>query len=148
MAVILIDTNVLVYAYDRGEHLKQQQANRILDDLFNTGAGILSAQSLAEFFRAVTRGERSILAIEQAYAQVQDLSQAWDVLEITAGIVLEAARGVREHQLAYWDSQIWATAKLNQIPVVFTEDFPSAQVIEGVRFVNPFAANFVPEDWL
>src|SRR5688572_18236027 len=128
MAAILIDTNILVYAYDRGEHLKQQQANRVLDDLFNTGTGILSAQTLAEFFRAVTRGERSLLTIEQAYSQVQGISQSWDILEITAPVVREAARGVRDHQLAYWDAQLWATAKLNQIPTVFTEDFPSARV--------------------
>lgn len=147
MATILIDTNVLVYAYDRRNPAKQQQANRVLDSLFNTGAGILSAQTLAEFFRVATRGERSMLSIEQAYAQVQDLSQGWEILEITAAVVREAARGVRDHQLAYWDAQIWATAKLNQIPVVLTEDFPSSTVIEGVRFVNPFASDFVPGEW-
>lgn len=148
MAAILIDTNVLVYTHDRGEHLKQQQANRILDALFTSGAGILSAQTLAEFFRAVTRGTRPILPIEQAYTQVQDLSQAWDVLDVTPSIVLEAARGVRDHQLAYWDAQIWATAKLNQIAAIFTEDFPSAEFIEGVQFVNPFGSDFALEEWL
>lgn len=148
MALVLIDTNVLVYAYDRGEHQKQQQATQILDALFTSGAGILSAQTLAEFFRAVTRGAAPILSVEQALTQVLDLSQAWTVLEITAAIVLEAARGVRDHQFAYWDAQIWATAKLNQIAIVLTEDFPSAQVIEGVQFVNPFAPNFVLEDWV
>lgn len=40
MAMILVDTNILVYAHDRGEHQKQEQANRILDELFNSGAGI------------------------------------------------------------------------------------------------------------
>lgn len=148
MARVLIDTNILVYAYDRGEHQKQQQAIRILDDLFTSGSGILSAQTLAEFFSVVTRGVSPILSVGQAYSQVQDLSQAWIVLEITPAIVSEAARGVREHQFAYWDAQVWATAKLNQIALVLTEDFPSAQHIEGVQFVNPFAPNFALEDWV
>ena len=148
MAIILIDTNVLVYAYDRGEPQKQQQAVGVLDALFTNGAGILSAQTLAEFFRAVTRGTTPILPVEQAYTQVQDLSQAWIVLDVTSAIVLEAARGVQDHQLAYWDAQIWATAKLNQIAAIFTEDFPSAAVIEGVQFVNPFASDFVLENWI
>lgn len=148
MATILVDTNVLVYAYDRGEHQKQQQATLLLDALFNTGAGILSAQTLAEFFRATTRGARPILDVEQAYTQVEDLSQAWIILEVTPAIVLEAARGVRDHHLAYWDAQIWATAKLNQIATIFTEDFPSAQVIEGIQFVNPFAPTFALGEWI
>ncbi len=40
---------------------------------------------------------------------------------------------------AFWDAQIWATAKLNQIPVVLSQGFASGSVIEGVLFENPFA---------
>ena len=46
------------------------------------------------------------------------------------------------HHLSYWDAQIWATAKLNQIPVVFSEDFFDGQTTEGIRFMNPFSAKF------
>jgi predicted nucleic acid-binding protein len=62
--------------------------------------------------------------------------------------VLEAVRGVRDHQLAYWDAQIWATARLNQVPLVLSEDFSNGAVIEGVRFVNPFASDFDLDVWL
>jgi hypothetical protein len=50
--------------------------------------------------------------------------------------------------MAYWDAQIWASAKMNQIPVVFSEDFGDGVIIEGVRFVNPFSAGFNLETWL
>ena len=56
---------------------------------------------------------------------------------MTGAIVLEAIRGVKEYQLSFWDAQIWATAKLNQIPVVYSEDFNVGAIIEGVRFINP-----------
>jgi len=49
--------------------------------------------------------------------------------------------------LAYYDAQIWAAARLNQIPVVFSEDFNSGSTLEGVQFVNPFASDFVLETW-
>jgi len=52
---------------------------------------------------------------------------------------MEAARGVKEHRFSYWDAQIWAAAKLNQVPVIFSEDFASGSTVEGVTFVNPFA---------
>lgn len=54
-------------------------------------------------------------------------------------IVHEAVRGVIEHNFSYWDAQIWATARLNQIPIVLSEDFSHRRLVEGVRFINPFA---------
>ncbi len=62
-------------------------------------------------------------------------------------VVLEALRGVRDHQLSYYDAQVWATARLNQVPVIFSEDFKPNATLEGVRFVNPFASDFVLENW-
>ena len=62
-------------------------------------------------------------------------------------IVLEAARGARDYDMAYYDAQIWASARLNQVATVFSEDFSDGQTLEGVRFVNPFAAGFRLEEW-
>jgi predicted nucleic acid-binding protein len=148
MAAVLVDTNVLVYAHDRGEHVKQQQAIQVLDQLYATGSGRLSVQCLAEFFNAVTRGPAPKLTILEAAQQTDQLARAWPVLDLTPMIVVEAVRGVRDHQLAYWDAQIWASARLNQIPVVFSEDFSDGVALEGVRFVNPFAAEFVLDSWV
>ena len=68
--------------------------------------------------------------------------RGFSTLPITPLIVLEAARGVRDHRLNYWDAQVWATARLNQIPLVLSEDFKDGFVLDGVRFVNPFARAF------
>ena len=142
MPAALIDTNVLVYAYDRGEYAKQQQAIQVLESLQTTGFGRLSAQSLGEFFSATTKGKQPILTIQQAAEQVVDLAQTWQVFDLTSQVVLEAARGVRDHQFSFWDAQIWAVARLNQIPLVLTEDFQTGAVVEGVRFLNPFEPAF------
>jgi predicted nucleic acid-binding protein len=146
MSAVLIDANVLVYAHDRGEFAKQERAIALLDHLLIIGGGRLSTQCLAEFFCAATRGPTPKLTVAEAQQQVERLARACPVLDVTPQIVLEAMRGVREHQLSYWDAQIWATARLNQIPMVLSEDFCST-VIEGVRFANPFAADFRIEEW-
>ncbi len=148
MATVLVDTNLLVYAHDRGEHVKQAQAIEVLNHLQLAGIGRISAQSLGEFFSAVTKGKTPMLSIEEAVEQMNFLASTWPILSITRLVVLEAARGVRQHQLAYWDAQLWATARLNQIPVIFSEDFNAGAVLDGVRFVNPFAAEFVVEEWV
>jgi predicted nucleic acid-binding protein len=143
---IFVDTNVLVYAYDRSEPQKQQQALRVLDRLATTGAGVISTQVLSEFFVAVTRKIAAPLSVDEAYERVKNYLQSWTILDLTGMVVLEAIRGVRDHQFNFWDAQIWAVARLNQVAVVFSEDFNVGAVIEGVRFANPFAEDFQIEE--
>ena len=57
------------------------------------------------------------------------------------------ARGVRDHAMGFWDAQIWAAARLNQIGLVLSEDLQDRAVVEGVRFVNPFVDGFRLQDW-
>jgi predicted nucleic acid-binding protein len=138
---VMVDTNVLLYAYDRGEPVKQPRALAILDRLVAHDLGVLTSQVLAEFFVNATRKLQPPLTIEDAYGRIQNYLLSWEILDITGAIVLEAVRGVRLYQMAYWDAQIWASARMNQIPLVLTEKFGERAIIEGVRFVNPFGSN-------
>jgi predicted nucleic acid-binding protein len=138
---------VLVYAHDPDEGAKYRLAMAALDGLQATGHGCLSVQCLSEFVSATIRGPRPRLSVLEAEREIERFTQSWRVLSITPPIVLEAVRGVRVHRLAFWDAQLWATARLNQIPTIFSEDFAS-RVLEGVRFVNPFAAGFDLEAWV
>jgi predicted nucleic acid-binding protein len=139
---ILVDTNVLLYAYDQGEPVKQSQAAVVLDRLASMRLGVLTPQVLAEFFVKATRKLQRPLTLEQAYERIQNYLLSWEILDLSGSIILEAVRGVRTYQMAYWDAQIWASARLHQIPLIFTEDFNLGAVIEGVRFVNPFEEGF------
>jgi predicted nucleic acid-binding protein len=51
----LVDTNILVYAYDRSEPRKAALAADLLTFLAVSGQGMLLLQVLAEFFVTVTR---------------------------------------------------------------------------------------------
>jgi len=57
-------------------------------------------------------------------------------------------RGARQHRLSYYDAQIWATARLNQVATVFTEDFQDGRRLDGVQFVNPLLAEFDIDRWI
>lgn len=148
MPPVLSDTNLLIYLYDQNEPARQTQAQRVLERLELTQTGRLSVQNLAEFFSVATRKLSPALTAEQALQQMSLFARLWPVFDLTRLIVLEAGRGVRDHRLSYYDAQIWATARLNQVPVVFSEDFQVGAVLEGVRFANPFAPDFVLESWL
>ena len=148
MAPILIDTNLLIYLYDQNQRDKQNQSERVLEQLELTRSGRLSAQALAEFFSVATRKLSPSLTPAEALEQINLFMRLWPVFDLTPMIVTEAGRGVRDHKLSYYDAQVWATARLNQVPVVFGEDFRDGSILEGVRFVNPFSPKFLLEKWL
>ena len=127
--------------------MKQSKAIDVLTHLHLAGIGRLSAQTLAEFFAATTRGKKPLLPVRKASLQVQNFASSWMTFDITSLIIIEAVRGVHTHKFSYWDSQLWATARLNQVPAIFTEDFNIGATIEGVRFVNPFASDFQIAEW-
>ncbi|MBK9007974.1 MAG: hypothetical protein IPM31_13395 [Anaerolineae bacterium] len=70
MTVVLLDTNVLVYAFDRGEPEKRERAMQLVLDLQQNAVGCLSVQSLSEFFHAVTRGSKPKLFLDEALGKV------------------------------------------------------------------------------
>ena len=148
MPGILLDTNILVYFYDHNSPEKQERAQSILERVIHEKTGFISAQNLSEFISVTLRKLKPPFTPAEALTEAYQLSAALRVIDLTGHIVLEAARGVRDYQLSYYDAQVWAAARLNQIPVVFTEDFQDGQVLETVQFANPFTKNFKLEDWI
>lgn len=148
MAVILMDTNLLVYLVDQNEPERQSRALETLGLLELHQVGRLSVQNLAEFFNVAVRKLHPGLPIEKAMEWTGRFVRVWPVFDLTPQIVLEATRGVRDYKLSYYDAQIWATARLNQVTIVFSEDFQDGLFLEGVKFVNPFAPGFDINQWI
>jgi predicted nucleic acid-binding protein len=145
---IFFDTNLLLYLVDQNEPKKQAQAARVLDHLELQHLGRLGAQNLAEFISVSIRKLRPPLTAAQALDQARLFTSMWPVFDTTSQIVLEATRGVRDYSLSYYNAQIWAAARLNQVPVVFSEDFQDGMILEGVKFVDPFAPQFEIDQWV
>jgi len=136
----LLDTNVLVYPHDKDEKEKAKRAADVLRLLAQSGRAALPAQALAEFSNVTLRKFK--LPFQEVYEQLEDLSQAFPVLPLSEWVVLEALRGVRDHRFSYYDAQMWAAAKLHQVPVILSEDFSSGATLEGVTFIDPFEIEF------
>ena len=142
MAAFLVDTNILAYAYDPRNADRQARAAACLRQLAHNRQGALSAQILGEFFWVATRRLVPPLSAEQAERSVTNYLRSWPVYSVGMTAVLEAIRGVQRYQFAYWDALIWATARLNGVLTILTEDLPSSELIEGVRFSNPLETSF------
>ena len=68
----------------------------------------------------------------------RELSSLGSVLPLTATMTWLALEAVGEHSLSFWDALIWATAKVHEIPRVYSEDFQHGRTLDGVQFINPF----------
>jgi len=148
MALILVDTNLLIYLYDQNEPVKQARSRFVLGELQKRGAGRLSVQSLSEFANIAIKKLSPFLSVTDVAEQIFLFRNVFPVHMVTPSMVADAARAVRDHQLPFYDAQIWSCARFNQIPIVFSEDFQDGQILEGVRFVNPFTEIFELEKWV
>jgi len=146
MPQVLIDTNILVYTIDARDPDRQENTLSLITRLSENHRGCLSVQNLAEFASAAIN-KLSLPPVE-TLRLIENWQLIFPVLDLTPRTVLEAVRGVRDHQFSYYDSQIWAVALLNKVPLVFSEDFQNGQVLEGVQFLNPLAPSFRLEDFL
>lgn len=146
-ARVFVDTNILVYCYDRANPAKQSRAIETVDQIVRSRAGAISTQVLAEFYTTVTRKLKAPLSSDDAWGRLRHYATAWTVLDLTPQVVLEAVRGVRERSFSYWDAQIWAVARLHQIPVVLSEDFQDGSRLEGVQFLNPLRSGARTQEW-
>lgn len=140
----LLDSNILVYTLDVRDPDKRQRAKEIVRGVALSESAALPVQSLSEFSNVCLRKLEPALDPREIRREVEKLYMAFEVIPLTAPVVMEALRGVYEHQLSYYDAQVWATARLAQIPVVLSEDFNSGATLEGVSFLNPLDPAFDP----
>ena len=132
-----VDTNVLLYAYDRSAGNKYETARSLLATLWQARAGVLSTQVLQEFYVNVTRKiptpvtRRNARDLLQAYA-------AWPVVVID-GLDIQAATEIEDrYRLAFWDALIVRAAIKTNAEVLLSEDLHPGARIRDLRVENPF----------
>lgn len=136
----LLDTNVLIYSVDRRDQFKRDRSREIMRLAVKSRNGVLSSQVLSEFTNVALR--KLAFAPDRIFREIERLQLLFPVHPLTAALVLESIRGVKDHMFSFFDAQIWAVAKLNQVPLVVSEDFSDGATVEGVTFVNPFQPSF------
>ena len=140
--VYLIDSSILIYAYDAADPAKQQLALEVLNRVMLDSTGVLSVQVLSEFYTNVTKKPLQPLSIDEAQATAVRYCRSWPILELTDRVFLDAVGGVNQHRLSFWDALIWGTAIEHGVPYIVTEDQQHQRLVGAVRYLNPFAPDF------
>ena len=138
MTAALVDTNIAVYAYDPAEPQKRLRSQDLLRELSQSEKLFLSVQVLNEFAAVLLRRARQGQMELEILETTRELSSLGIVLPLTATMTWLALQAVEQHSLSFWDALIWATAKVHELPRVYSEDFQHGRTLEGVQFLNPF----------
>jgi predicted nucleic acid-binding protein len=138
----LIDTNVMVYAYDVSEKAKRHAARALLDEVWDRGGGVLTLQNLSEFFVAVTKKVEHPISIANARAILADIlrSGRWLVIDRQAQTILTAIELVERTGAPYWDALIAACMLEHESTTIVTENERDFKKIPGLTVINPFKA--------
>jgi predicted nucleic acid-binding protein len=138
-ALSFVDTNVLVYAFDKGSSPKKRVAQRLMNELMDEDRLRVSTHVLQELFVTLTRKVSQRCASEEALAVLDDLT-AWPLLVVDYVAIRAAVELAGQAQLSFWDALVVVAAARTGATVLYTEDLNNGQEIPGVRVTNPFAA--------
>jgi len=134
---VFVDTNILVYARDAGEPVKQVRAMEVLRVLWESRLGRVSQQVLQEYYVTVTGKLKPGLPKQDARDDVAALL-AWRPLG-TSGTTLAKAWEIEDRcGFSWWDSLIVASALENRCLFLVSEDLQDGQAVDGLRIRNPF----------
>lgn len=103
--VVLVDSNILIYAHDSDAGAKRSRAAEKLTELWNSGAGRLSVQVLQEFFVNVTKKLATPVARSTAREIVSNYA-AWVREPTTPHTVTRAIDIAQLAQISFWDALI------------------------------------------
>ncbi len=133
---VFFDTNILLYAHDKRDPMKQQRALDLI--LFHGNSIVVSTQVLQEFFVAAT-GKLGIPDLE-----TKEIIRAWsrcEVVGIDPSRIQEAIDIRILNRISFWDALILSAASSANCTTLLTEDLNDGQMISGVQVGNPFKTN-------
>ena len=135
---IFFDTNILVYSVDENDLQKKEIASQILTDASNSKTGIISTQSLQEFYNVAVKKLKLSKQIAKEYVEL--FSNQLTVRQVTVSLILNAIDISIKNKLSFWDSLILSSANDNGCIIVYSEDLNNGQIVGGTKILNPFTS--------
>jgi predicted nucleic acid-binding protein len=134
---VFLDTNILVYAYDRHDPRKQGVAQSLLIDGIENESAALSVQVLGEFFSVVTRQIKHPMTPDEAKEAIELFSNLL-IQEIDLAMVERAIDTHKIYRISYWDALIVSAAERAGCKRILSEDLNDGQFYHSIAISNPF----------
>jgi len=136
-----LDTNIVIYANDSRDPVKQSRAIEVVTDCIREQTGVVSTQVLQEY--AVVALDKLNQDLDVVLRQLL-LLESLEVVQITPELVRRGLEIQARYRISYWDGAIIAAAEHANCSLLLSEDLTSGQLYATVRVENPFAASARP----
>jgi predicted nucleic acid-binding protein len=136
---VFIDTNILVYAYNSDNPLKQKQARKLLRKDLVDKELVTSVQVLNEYYASLSK-EKYRIPHKKIVRHISDIAKYSTVYALQIKTVESALRLKEKYKYSWWDSLILASSLEAECKMLYSEDMQNGQVIEKTLVIrNPFA---------
>jgi predicted nucleic acid-binding protein len=133
-----LDTNILVYSFDRGASSKQNKAIELIEEALQSGLGVISYQVVQEFLNVALT--KFAVPLSTAEAQGYLISVLRPLCRVTSSISLtdSAIRLHERYKFSFYDTLIIASAIEADCKVLYSEDLSHRMKLEGLEIIDPF----------
>ncbi|MEK6888466.1 MAG: PIN domain-containing protein [Candidatus Aenigmatarchaeota archaeon] len=138
--IALVDTNIIVYAYDTFDKRKHDKCKSLVEAAFKGENRLaVSNQILAETFFVLTRKLKNPISLDDASTIISAIvdSVNWEKINYTHETVRKAALLSKNRNISIWDALIGETALENGIRRIYTENIKDFVKIPGLNVENP-----------
>lgn len=137
-AAEFLDTNILVYAYDRSDPRKQRIAQSLVHRALDREIAA-STQVLGEFTSTLLHKVSPPTKPADLAGLLHVLSSIY-LVPLDADVVVRAVEAHTQYGLHFYDGMIVAAAERGGCQKIWSEDLNAGQEYFGVKVENPFAS--------
>ncbi len=112
------------------------RAQMLMEQLWNSGWGVVSTQVLEELCIQLCHNAGSTLPVEEVCLMIHDYS-TWDVITPTPALIVEAIEVERRLEVPFWDALILETAKHAGASVLYSENLARIKRYGEIQIMNP-----------
>jgi predicted nucleic acid-binding protein len=131
-----VDTNVLVYAHDRGAAEKHELARSLVERLWLDRSGAISTQVLQELYVNIRRKAAAPISTQEARRLIEDYL-SWEVVVNDGASVLRALEVEARFSISFWDALIVQAAEQSGAAILYSEDLSHGQRYGSLEVVDP-----------
>lgn len=136
-----LDTNILVYSFDKSNSLKQEIAKKLIGDALQNFKGCISFQVIQEFLNVATQKFSYPLTKQDCDKYLTGVLEPLCDVYANIDLYREALEIKEMWQYSFYDSLIISAALVGGCSILYSEDFQHGQKIRDLVILNPFTTS-------
>ncbi|MBN1408790.1 MAG: PIN domain-containing protein [Calditrichaceae bacterium] len=133
-----IDTNIIVYSFDKSVPNKSDIAKNIIAGALELSKGIISFQVIQEFLNVALRKFKSPVTFPDCAKYLNLVLEPLCDVFPDIELYYRALDVMERWQYTFYDSLIISAALRGNCTILYSEDLQHNQKIENLTIINPF----------